>query len=227
MAAGQVSPEARAVLADAVTLVAHELEHGVAEVRDVTTTLTHLVGGGRNDPVAATCNRLVVAVGRLERSLDHLLHRPEEVDELRIEPVRVASVVRQVVAHHRPHGHDVRVHLSPVVAHLDPVKFERIVDNLIRNAVQHTPAGSTVTVRLMERPDGAVRLTVTDEGPGQPRDEVSELLATAPAAAAWSGLGVVARFVQMHGGTVVVGPGRNGSGLRVRVDLPGTDPSLS
>lgn len=226
MVTGQAPSEGRAVLAQAVALVAHELEHDVAEVRDGTTTLAHLVSGGRNDPVTATCHRLVVAVGRLERSLDHLLHRPEQVDELRVEPVRVASVVRRAVANHDPHGRDVRVHLSPVVAQLDPIKFERIVDNLIRNAVQHTPAGSAVTVRLTDRPGGAVRLTVTDEGPGQPHHEISELLATGPAVASWSGLGVVARFVQMHGGTVTVGPGRNGSGLRVQIDLPGTDPSL-
>lgn len=215
------------MLADAVALVAHELEQDVAEVRDVTTTLAHLASGSRDDPVASTCHRLVVAVGRLERSLDRLLHRPEEVDELRIEPVRVASVVRRVVAHHDPDGRHVRIQLAPVVAQLDPVKFERVVDNLVRNAVQHTPSGSTVTVRLMERAGGAVRLTVTDDGPGQPHHEVSDLLADAPTDTSWSGLGVVARFVQMHGGTVSVEPGQNGAGLRVQVDLPGPGSSVS
>lgn len=206
--------------ADAIAIVAHELEHDVADVREVTATLAHLVSGMRDELLAATCHRLVGAVDQLERSTAHLLAQPDEVDRLRVEPVKVSGIVRRVVTMHDPTGRDVSTRLTAAVARLDPVKVDRIVDNLVRNALEHTPPDSQVTVTIAATDDD-IELTVRDDGPSEAHEQVAALLvADRDGRTSWTGLGVVAHFVQLHGGTVAAAPGPSGTGLEVRVRLP-------
>jgi signal transduction histidine kinase len=79
------------------------------------------------------------------------------------------------------------------------------VRNLLENALQHTPEGTTVTVTVS--PDGS--LTVSDEGPGVPpdaRDRIFQRFWRANRSGAGAGLGlsIVERIVKLHGGTISV-----------------------
>jgi K+-sensing histidine kinase KdpD len=77
----------------------------------------------------------------------------------------------------------------------------RIVENLLNNAVRHTPPGTHVWVRLDAR-DGGAELAVDDDGPGVPDDRRESLFAAferGPSAnpqspGAGVGLSLVARF---------------------------------
>jgi heavy metal sensor kinase len=55
----------------------------------------------------------------------------------------------------------------------DPAMLERVVSNLVDNAVKHSPAGGAVHVAIQL--DDTVRLTVRDQGPGVPREHQSQL----------------------------------------------------
>lgn len=57
---------------------------------------------------------------------------------------------------------------------VDQTLLRRILENLLRNAIRHTPKGTTVTVRVTRAADGAT-LSVIDEGPGIP-PEIHPLL---------------------------------------------------
>lgn len=213
--------------ADARAIAAHGIEQDIADVREATATLSHLVSAVRDEQLGATCNRLVAAVDQLRQSTQHLLGQPNGVDQLSVEPVRVSSIVRRVVTLHDPTGRDVTTRLTPAVARLDTPKVERIVDNLIRNALQHTPQDTHVTVTLSAT-DADVELTVRDDGPGRAHEQVAALLAPdSGARASWTGLGIVARFVQLHGGTVTAAAGPSDTGLEVRVRLPRAAGTLS
>jgi signal transduction histidine kinase len=66
--------------------------------------------------------------------------------------------------------------LTPLAARADPEKLQRVLFNLIRNAIRHTPADGSVVVRA-ERTDDAVEIEVADTGPGIPgaeRDRIFE-----------------------------------------------------
>jgi hypothetical protein len=63
--------------------------------------------------------------------------------------------------------HAVVVAVPAVRIAVDAPKVERIVENLVVNAARHTPAGTTIWVRVEPRRDGAL-LVVEDEGPGVP-----------------------------------------------------------
>ena len=59
----------------------------------------------------------------------------------------------------------IEVEAESAIAEVDAPKVERIVENLLANAVKHTPAGTTIRVRV-ESVDGGVLIAVDDRGPG-------------------------------------------------------------
>jgi len=85
--------------------------------------------------------------------------------------------------------------------------IERVLTNLLDNAIRHTPAGTEIVVSLRNQPDG-VQVEVSDTGPGIPealRDglftRASRLLRGAPPSGGL-GLIIVQRILQLHGGEV-------------------------
>jgi signal transduction histidine kinase len=118
------------------------------------------------------------------------------------------------------------VHATEILASVDPGQVERIVDNLLENAVRHTPAGTAVTVRVEQSGD-AVLVAVDDDGPGVPdafRAEIFELFnrggkALSSERGTGIGLALVARFAALHGGSAWVESTPSG-GASFRVLLP-------
>jgi signal transduction histidine kinase len=96
------------------------------------------------------------------------------------------------------------------------------------NAAKHTPAGTTIWVRLRAQDDG-VLLAVEDEGPGVPAQLHEQIFQpflqgrTIADHAPGSGIGLalVARFAGLHGGRAWV-QDRPGGGASFRVYLPDT-----
>lgn len=201
----------------------HELRHDVAEARELVDRLGgELSAGAVTEGVVALLQRLEMATTRLHRSVDDLLDDPDDLRRLDLSPVRVAEVVERVVGSHDPRGHSVDPEVASLVVELDRVKFERIVDNLLLNALHHTPAGCRVRIRVSGRRGGGVRLVVEDDGPGLPPEEIDRLLD--PESAGGGGLGIVSLLTQLHGGTVQADCAGPDGGLRVTVELPGGDP---
>ncbi|HEY0156541.1 MAG TPA: HAMP domain-containing sensor histidine kinase [Thermoanaerobaculia bacterium] len=122
-----------------------------------------------------------------------------------VETMRIIAVGKQVTVRFSVEG------AVPELA-VDRIKLSQAVQNLVGNAVQYSPAGASVDVRLRGG-DGGVTIEVEDRGPGIPPEEVSELfkpfrrLSTASLAAHRSvglGLAIVRRQVEAHGGTIQV-----------------------
>jgi signal transduction histidine kinase len=103
-----------------------------------------------------------------------------------------------------------------------------VLDNLLDNAARHGRPGGRVRVGLRNGDDGAVRLTVDDDGPGIPRAERARALepfargagATAPGTGL--GLAIVAQQVALHDGALRLDDSDLG-GLRVQIRLPATE----
>jgi signal transduction histidine kinase len=164
-------------------------------------------------------NRMVGDLLDLER-LDRGLVEPDRA------PTDLGSLVSRVVdeatfADHHP----IHVELFEAIEmDVDAGTVERIVDNLLVNAVKHTPATTSIHVRV-ERCDGGAVLSVEDEGPGVP-DEVKALIfqpfrqGAGVHSGAGIGLSLVAKFAELHGGRAWV-EDRAGGGSAFRVFLPG------
>jgi two-component system sensor histidine kinase KdpD len=98
----------------------------------------------------------------------------------------------------------------------DPAQLEQVLNNLLENAVRHTPEGTHV--RVAARAVGsAVEIVVADDGPGL-SPEVAEQLRGAPAdAAPGIGLVICRAIVRLHGGTLAVSDGEPGSCIAVTI----------
>ncbi|HVD40653.1 MAG TPA: HAMP domain-containing sensor histidine kinase [Solirubrobacterales bacterium] len=112
-----------------------------------------------------------------------------------------------------------------LVASADPEKVQRVLFNLIQNAIRHTPADGSVTVRARAQGKG-VEVEVDDEGEGiadADAARVFEAFYRGDAArgddGAGLGLAVAKAIVEAHGGRIWLAPG--GSGARVRFTLRG------
>jgi len=175
--------------------------------------------------------RIAANARKLERLLADLL----DLDRLQRgivtpqrRPTDVESLVRRCVAEaDREAGREITLDLEPLTVPVDAAKVERIVENLLSNAIRHTPASANIWVRAHAK-EGGILLIVEDDGPGVPDgmlEAVFEPFRQAPGSASVHspgvgvGLTLVRRFAELHGGRAWVEP-REGGGSSFRVFLP-------
>ena len=174
----------------------------------------------------------IVAVERNARRLDELLSSILDLDRLGrdaavIVPrdISLAELVHDAVNALGLGSGTVSVDLAGLRVTADRAKLERVVENLLANAVKHGSADAAVEIRGW-RAEGGVTLEVADRGPGLPvelRETIFEPFERGAADAATPGTGLglalVRGFVELHGGSVWV-EDRSGGGASFRVWLP-------
>jgi signal transduction histidine kinase len=110
---------------------------------------------------------------------------------------------------------------------LDPAKMEQVLDNLVTNAIKYSPPGSRVDI-LLQTSETGILLSVEDEGPGIPSDEMEKLFKPFQRTSAKStggekstglGLAIVKRIVVGHGGRIWV-ESQAGAGSTFYVEIP-------
>ena len=172
----------------------------------------------------------VVALERNARRLSDLLSSILDLDRLgrratvlSVRELVLSDVVRDVLE-------AMRLEPGPTVSvdgiriHADRAKLERILENLVANAVHHG-GGTEIRIGATAQDDGVV-IEVADRGPGVPdavKQQVFEPFDRGGASAATPGTGLglalVAGFVQLHDGSVEV-VDRPGGGACFRVWFP-------
>jgi signal transduction histidine kinase len=166
-------------------------------------------------------------LSRIERGLEPALCRvPVQIEptiEATTELFRQATATHLITTECEP--------WLPVVA-ADPDALERVLTNLISNAIKYSPTGSTVRVGARALADG-VAIEVADAGRGIPAEALSRVFepyyrvpdAAGAAHGTGIGLAVVKALVEAHGGTVRV-DSAPAIGTRVTVVLPASERSV-
>jgi signal transduction histidine kinase len=146
--------------------------------------------------------------------------------------VLVADVVARHEARARQRGVALRSTVAPGLpeAWVDPARIRQVLDNLLTNAIRHTPADGEVVVAVSTLPglgagDGRmVRCRVTDTGPGFRVDELGQVFDRFERAgdSRGSGLGLsIGRdLVRAHGGTIVAANDPTTGGASVTFTVP-------
>ena len=148
---------------------------------------------------------------------------------LRMAPVDVGMLVHEVlraleVGAGREHALEADTPHGLVVEG-DQVRLERVVQNLIGNAVKYSPAGTPVRIAVQSQDDGAI-ISVRDRGVGIPASELAHIFtpfyrASTSRGIPGTGLGLAGAkaIVEQHGGSIAL-ESCVGQGTTVTVYLP-------
>jgi signal transduction histidine kinase len=155
--------------------------------------------------------------------------------ELDLERIDLAALVARNVELNRllaaPKGTAIHLDLGSERMELmaDAAKLEQVLNNLIGNAVKFSPPGSAVAVAVrVAAEDGGFGISVADQGPGIPSEELADLFrpfrrgsvrATGGEKRTGLGLAIVKNIVAGHGGEIRV-ESEEGKGTVFRVALP-------
>jgi PAS domain S-box-containing protein len=211
-----------------LSTVSHELRTPLTAILGFSMTLEEK--GERLDE--DTRSAMVSSLSQQARKLDRLLSDLLDIDRLRrgyvppsFHETDVGRLVERVVTAFPPGSHIIEVHADYAPAQVDAPKVERIVDNLVANAVNHTPPGTEISVRVEASGDG-VLITVDDNGPGvaeTDRESIFDLFTRGAGnefvPGTGIGLSLVSQFTALHGGRVWVQE-TPGGGASFRVFLP-------
>jgi two-component system OmpR family sensor kinase len=173
----------------------------------------------------------------LSRLVDDLRELAQaEAGQLRfnMQPTDVVSLLRTAVAKFEPAAESRSVQLSCNVADAlpqvtaDPDRLAQVMNNLMTNALRHTPEGGRIVVSATAV-TGAVEVSVTDNGEGIPAEDLPHVFDrfwradhSRSRAGGGSGLGlaIVRAMVQAHGGQVRAASDGPGKGSTFSFTLP-------
>jgi signal transduction histidine kinase len=149
----------------------------------------------------------------MERMVEDLLYLSKIESgqlEMELEQTDLAGIVEGAAkrARRRAEGRQVRIEATavPIEVTVDPHRIEQVLDNLLSNALTHTPNGGQVTITGL-RDNGTVRIRVHNTGsfiPEEDRHRIFERFARASTNGSGTGLGlaIAAEIARHHGGGI-------------------------
>ncbi|CAN5239825.1 hypothetical protein BH20ACT16_BH20ACT16_15780 [soil metagenome] len=179
--------------------------------------------------------RISTNVHSLSALIDDLfeLSRLESGDiRWEMERVMLDELVEEAIDAMRPHAEAgavvVHAELAPrlAAAQVNPEQIQRVLFNLIQNAIRHTPADGSVVVRAVAAPEGEIEVEVADSGPGiagDERDRIFEPFFQGGDRAARSdggadlGLAISRAIIEAHGGRIWLADAEVGTCVRFRL----------
>ena len=224
-AAQLLDAERRATRGEMARQVNHDVKNGLIPIRNV---VQHLAQVQEREPERlpavfaerrATLDSSIAYLDTLARNYARLTPRFDR------RTFDVSAVARDAAHSASSDGVVVKTRIAegPAAALGDPVLLRRILDNLLRNAIESLPpSGGEVTLEMRRAPSGGVRLIVTDTGRGMSDAELArafEDFHTTKPGGTGLGLSVVRRLAgDLHADLRVdSAPGR---GTTFTIDLP-------
>jgi len=219
---------------------AHDLSNPLTAILGICQLLNRRLGYSQGHD-SERCSDAIVGIesnarrlaAQIEQLLDVACTEAGRPLGLRRIPTDLVALVDRVIAARSQSSlrHDLRLEtqLEQLLGVYDPVRLERVVDNLLANALKYSPLGGKIVVRLeRERtPRGAwAVLAVLDEGLGVPAADLPLIFEpfrragnVGPISGTGIGLASARQIVEEHGGRVTV-TSREGAGSTFTVYLP-------
>jgi signal transduction histidine kinase len=220
---------ANEVMANFITLAAHELRTPVTSIHGFVHTLNHLgdrLSAARRDEVSRTLEQQTARMAMLVEQLLDLSRLDAEAYEITPEPLQVRRRIAELVEAAAPdRAADVAVEVPEgLEIEADPAAFDRIVSNLVTNAFRY---GRPPVLVAADRTDRHFRLAVEDRGRGVPVEFVPDLFerfarsddSRERAVGTGLGLAIARAYARAHGGDLLYEPAAP-HGARFQLVLP-------
>jgi two-component system sensor histidine kinase ChvG len=219
--------------------VAHEIKNPLASLRSALESLSQVEDPSLRRQLAGIAVHDLQRIDRLVTEIADASRIDAELSRATFEPVDLALLVANLIGareeRQENEGRAIRLLQSgwdsPIVMGV-PVRLERVIENLLDNAVSFSPKSGTITVEIATEA-AWVRAVVCDEGPGIPRSERENIFArfhsVRPEAESFgnhSGLGLaIARTIaEAHDGTLRADDRADGKpGACLILELPRAD----
>jgi two-component system OmpR family sensor kinase len=221
-------------------MLVHDLKTPLTVIRSGIGLLAEMARRSASENVnARTFELLDLSTTRLQRMVEDVLQlaKLEETQELprreRVDLNELAAACAKdfglIVADRKQ---NLELHLSPtpVPAVLgDPSLLRRVIDNLVHNAVEHTPSGGLISISVVASAQG-VGVHVSDSGPGVPAEARSDVFrkffqkdVKRYVGNVGLGLALCEKVVYRHGGTIGIADAEP-KGARFYFTVPAVGP---
>jgi signal transduction histidine kinase len=205
---------------------AHQIKNPLAIINNATFSLRRALGGAGGN-TATQIEIIQEEVARADRVITQIMGYAQ-LSEGHVEKLDVAEKLDQVVAQVFPEALSGGVRVErQIAAHLPPLLMQRghlaeILVNLLQNAREALNGHGRVVVAADRRPDHAVVISVSDNGPGIPSDKLARIFEayfTTKDKGTGLGLAIVKHNAELYGGSVSV-ESELGQGAKFTVTFP-------
>jgi len=211
--------------------ISHELRTPLATITGASSSLIEGNTAEQRELRNVLVTDIYSAAQRLNRLVKNLLDMTRLESgllKLNLEWCDAADLIHVVLSNLKEELAQRKIRFEPLnelpLVRMDFVLMERALANILLNAAQHTPAGSTIALRIAAAAQ-ELAFVIEDEGPGFPSEALSRIfekfyrLPNARAGGLGLGLSIAHGFVEAHGGTLVA-ENRLERGARFIIKLP-------
>ena len=214
-----------ATIGQTASVLAHEMRNPLASIKLALSGMS-----GQESLSDRSRRRVELVTGEVDR-LDALLSQTLDYVRpinLSTRPVLLDQLISKVEEQQQPlfteHGITLRRQLCAECAaiRLDEDKMHQVLLNLLKNAVEASPEGGEIGLRLLRDNVNHAVIEITNGGEpidAETADRAFDPFFTTKPRGSGLGLGLVKRIIEEHGGKVTIGAGPSG-GTRVMVYLP-------
>ncbi len=213
----------------------HDVSH---ELRSPLARLQVSIGLARQTPekIASSLDRIEHEAGRLDTLVGEVLTlsrlesgvpqpKDEYIDILELVDTVIDDARFEAKAMSRRVSFHSDLEESPIIQGHGELLF-RALDNVVRNAIHHTPPETMITVSI-HRQNNSLQITVDDQGSGVQEEELDSIFEPFQRSSAGSpsrngyglGLAIARRAIESHGGNIRA-TNRPENGLRISITLP-------
>ncbi len=197
--------------------VAHEIKNPLTSLRSAVETMEFTRTQEQKKQLLDIIQKDVQRLDRLVTDISNASRLDAELVRERMLAFDLGAVISALAEMIRDQGEDreigvdVKLPEAALIARGLEVRIAQVVTNLLENALSFAPDGSTITITGTSLPQGMIRITVEDQGPGIPDDNLQSIFerfySERPSDEAFGihsglGLSISKQIVEAHGGRI-------------------------
>jgi signal transduction histidine kinase len=204
--------------------LAHEVKNPLAAIKGLS---THMARTTEDAKMAERLAIVAAEADRLQSIVDGFLSFSRGLEEIHAAPTKPREIARELAVLLETRAADMGVILDVegdenLVINADGRKLRQALLNLVLNAMQATPAGKKVTIKVSKRCEGGVAMRVIDQGSGMTPDVLERIRKpyfTTREGGSGLGIAVARGLIEQHGGSMSY-ESAPGKGTTVTIELP-------